>query len=219
MIPALSISLGLQTVELQHGDQIFVRDTTPMSALIQNAEGDFRWSHICSIWFLEGDWWILTTGAYFDWKRLAFIFGRVPAKKYLAEREWVAQRRIDLTPAQQETRLQTLLRLEDRKTPYAVAKLIKLASWRLRAGVADKLHDPPEVWPVKTFCAESEALSIIEAKRDAYWGSGEYNFQAAHARALREVNDKYPQKLEACVHTPETLFDAAASVPVSSRYL
>lgn len=200
--------------ELRHGDQIFTADSTPLSTLISNAQGDFAYSHVCSIWFLDGKWVILTTGARFDWRKMAFVFGRVDAEEYLSKRRWTAQRRIDLTPEQQEMRLQTLLRLEERETPYAFAKLLKLSSWRFRAGVANKLHNPPEVWPTKTFCAESEALSIIEAKREAYLQSDEFNFQTAHARALREVNNKYPQKLEACVHTPETLFDSAHSVPV-----
>lgn len=210
----------MPTIEqIQNGDLIFVRDKNIMSALIQNTQGDFEWSHVCSAWKIEGRLVIFTTGAYFDWKQMAFIFGRVDAVEYLSKREWCIGRRTDLTPEMMETRLQTLLRLERNKTPYAVAKLIKLASWRFKAGVADKIHDVPEVHPVKTFCAESEALGIIEGKRAVYLdeitdraNNPSLAIDMAQGHALREVNSKYPQKLEACVHTPETLFDSPATL-------
>lgn len=195
-----------------HGAQIFTADNNPVSWGIKNAQGDFKYSHVCSLWLLDGEWWILTTGARWSWKKLAFVFGRVKASEYLAKREWVARRRVDLTPEMQEIRLQTLLRLESRETPYALAKLMKLCTWRFKAGVADKLHTPPEIYPVKTFCAESEALSIIEAKREIYMQLGAA-FQHAQKIALEEVNTNYPEKLEACVHTPESLFDSPDSKP------
>jgi hypothetical protein len=200
--------------DLQHGDQIWVSDRNLMSALIQNAQGDFEWSHVCSFWILDGKPTILTTGACFSWRKMAFVYGAVDAVEYLSKRKWIAQRRVDLTPEMQAIRLQTLLRLRNNRTPYAVAKLLKLASWRFKSGVADKIHDPPELHPDKVFCSESEALSIIEAKRIWYRWQG-LEFNPAHARALREVNSKYPQKLEACVHTPETLYDAPEAVLIT----
>ena len=164
--------------DLQHGDQIWVSDRNLMSALIQNAQGDFEWSHVCSFWILDGRPTILTTGAYFSWRKMAFVYGAVDAVEYLSKRKWIAQRRIDLSPELQTIRLQTLLRLKDNATPYAVAKLVKLASWRFKSGVADQINNPPEINPSKTFCSESEALSIIEAKR--IW-------QAMLDAAVREV--------------------------------
>ena len=204
----------LTIADLKHGDQIWVADNTPMSWLIKNAEGDFEWSHVCSFWIIDGKPTILTTGAHFDWKRMAFTYGAVDAAEYLSKRQWTAQRRTDLTDDMQASRLKMLMYFAEDKTPYAVAKLIKLASWRFRAGVADKLHNPPEVMPDKVFCSESEALAIIYAKRTAYRAAG-MAWADAQAKALREVNSKYPQKLEACVHTPETLYDAPESAVIT----
>jgi hypothetical protein len=191
--------------KLQNGDQILVRDANMVSALIRNTQGDFPWSHICSIWLIDGQWMILTTGAEWDWRQMAFVFGMVPAGDYLSKRQWCAVRRMDLSPKMQAARLDTLMRLVDRRTPYAVAKVLKLAAiGRTSGDVVNKIHREPEVYPVKVFCAEAEALSIIEAKQSFM----------SREDALATVNSKYPGKLEACVHTPETLYDAPEAMLV-----
>lgn len=207
--------------DLQDGDQIFVADNNLMSGLIQNAQGDFEWSHVCSFYRVDGKPTIYTTGAYFDWKQLGFVYGAVDAVEYLSKRRWTAQRRTDLTRFQQKLRHEFLQHLVNTKVTYAVAKLIQLASWRFKAGVADKLSKNPSLDrkvifnPDKVFCSESEALSILYAKSyytSTIWGS--LTFEERYTKALKEINSKYPQKLEACVHTPETLYDAPASAVI-----
>lgn len=211
----------LTIADLKHGDQIWVSDKTLMSALIKNAQGDFEWSHVCSFWIIDGKPTILTTGASFDWKQMGFIYGAVDAEEYLSTRKWIAQRRTDLNDEQQQIRLECLQSFRYRKVTYAIAKLLKLASWRFKAGVADKLSKEPATHPNiifnpdKVFCSESEALGIIEAKALYYMRKCGGTFAEAYTQALLEVNSKYPEKKEACVHTPETLFDAPESAVIT----
>lgn len=187
--------------DIPNGAHIFTRDANPLSALIRNTQEDFDRSHVASLFWINGRPVIYTTGARWDMRRLAFVYGTVPAEQWLASHDWIAGIRSDLTQPQQELRRKALQVLVDAQTPYAVAKVARLAlAGRVSLGYVKSINRPPEWGPQpKMFCSEAEAYSILMAKTASGMSQGE---------ALRSINSKYPYKLEACVHSPETLCNA-----------